>query len=235
MVHCAAEQNQDALAVLTRVRAFCFPGGEAAARLVKSVRTTEHGEMRASPTARWIPFAATQVVEAARSSFRWEARMSGGMFGSILVIDAYEEGHGRLVVKKGPVPLKTLKGPDADKGELQRYLASFVFCPPMLLNHPSLEWTAAGPETLHVGDRQDPTGASVDVDFGADGAPRGCHAERPRTVGKGAILTPWSASCGEFVEREGLRIPSRLEVTWHLPEGPFTYFRTHLAAFVAER
>jgi len=90
-------------ALLARLRAFCFPGGEDTARLVLSLKTTERGEMRASPSARWIPFTAEQVIDTRRSSFRWEARYQGGMSGWISVTEGYEEGRGRLVVKLGGV------------------------------------------------------------------------------------------------------------------------------------
>ena len=88
----------DSPALLARLRAFCFPDGEEAARLVRAVHTTQRGEMRAAPNARWMPFTAEETIEAGRSSFRWEARYAGG---SLAVTDAYEEGHGRLVLRLG--------------------------------------------------------------------------------------------------------------------------------------
>jgi len=119
-----------------------------------------------SPEARWIPFGAEEFIDATRSNFRWEARLDPGKIGSPTVIDAYEDGHGRLQVKLGGiVPVKKITGQDADKGEIQRYLASVVFCPPMLLNHPTLEWSAVGASTLRLRDCQGPTGATVDVDL----------------------------------------------------------------------
>lgn len=219
--------------LLARALAFCLPGGEASARLVKSVRTTEEGETRASPTARWIPFTAEQVIESRFSSFRWEARMSGGAIGSVTVVDAYEDGHGRLAVRKGPVPLRKIIGPDSDKGELQRYLASIVFCPSALVNHSTLDWTSVGPSTLRVHDRQDATGAWVDLIVGEDGCPLECRAERPRIAGKRMLSTSWSAICADFGERDGLRVPNRLEARWHLSEGSFSYYRSRLTSFVA--
>jgi len=221
-------------ALLARLRAFCFPGGENCARSVSAVRTKEEGEMRASPGARWIPFRADQLIEARKSSFRWEARYQGGRMGWITVTDAYEKGHGRLVVKLGGViPAERVRGPEVDKGELQRYLASFVLCPSILLNHPSLGWRALGPHSLRVHDRTGPTDATVDVDINEEGCPIACRADRPRTVGKQSVLTPWSASGAEFKEWEGLRAPSRLEVSWGLPEGPFTYYRSEVVSFQA--
>lgn len=189
-----------------------------------------------SPEARWIPFTADEFIDATRSSFRWEARLDPGKIGSPTVIDAYEDGHGRLQIKLGGiVTIKKITGPDADKGEMQRYLASVVFCPPMLLNHPTLEWNAVGPVTLRLRDRQDPTGATVDLDLSEEGRPLVCRADRPRLVGKQAVLTPWLATGSEFREYEGLRVVTHLEVAWHLPEGPFSYFRAELTSFAAVR
>jgi len=228
----AATNNPDdrTRALVARLSAFCFPGGEAAARLVRGVRTTQRGEMRAAPEARWIPFTAHEVIESRRTGFCWEARMSGGAMKWITVTDAYEEGHGRLVVKLGGlIPVKQETGPDLDKGEIQRYLSSVVFCPPILLNHPSLELSAAGPDTLRLRDRADQTGATVDIDLGEDGHPMTCRALRPRLAGKVSVLTPWFGRCTEFQEHVGLRIASKLEAVWEYPEGPFTYFRGEVA------
>ncbi len=219
----------DALSLL---RQFLFPGGEDPARLIRAAKLVERGEMRSSPEARWMPFTAEETVQATHSGLRWEARFGGGRLGWIAVTDAYENGHGFLAVKLGGLlPVKKVTGPEFDKGELQRYLASVVFCPPMLLNNPSLEWTAPEALTVLVRDRQDPTGAVIELNLGEDGKPREFRAERPRLVGKQAIPTPWIAASSEFREWEGMRIATRLEVAWRLPSGPFTYFRSEVTSF----
>jgi len=154
----------------------------------------------------------------------------------IAVTDAYEEGHGRLAVKLGGViPVQKVRGPEVDRGELQRYLASIALCPSMVLNHVALDWTAAGPRSLRVRDRTDPTGATVDLEISEDGCPLACRAVRPRMIGKQATLTPWSGTCAEFKEWEGLRAATRLEVSWNPPEGPFTYYRSEVVSFEVVR
>jgi len=215
--------------LLVRLRDFSFPQGERAVSSIRAVRTSEAGEMRMSPGARWIPFTAEQFIDATRSSFRWEARLNPGKIGAPMVIDAYEQGHGRVQVKLGIVSLKKITGPDADKGELQRYMASVVLCPAMLLNHPTLEWHAAGPSSLTVRDREDPTGATVDMELSEAGCPIAIRAMRPRLVGSSVVLTPWLGKASEFREYEGLRVVTRLEVAWALPEGEFSYFRSELS------
>jgi hypothetical protein len=221
--------------LLARLRKFWFPGGKDAARGVSSMRISEEGEMRSSPEARWISFSSNQVIQAGHSGFCWEAKLSSSRIVPVTVIDAYESGHGRLVVKAGLLPLKRIAGPEADKGELQRYLASVTFCPPILLNHASLRWTAVGPRTLQVHDAQDSTGASVEIDLDQDGSPQACRTERPRMVGKQSVLTPWLAMGKEFRVWEGLCVPYRSEAAWQLPEGPFAYYRSEVTSFAVNR
>jgi hypothetical protein len=93
-----------------------------------------------------------------------------------------------MLAKVGPVTTQGVAGPQADRGELQRYLASLIYCPAILLSHPSLESTA-----LRLRDRQDPPGATIDIEISENGKPVACKAERPRLFGKQSVLTPWMA------------------------------------------
>ena len=70
-------------APLALLRTFLFPGGEDNARRVGAIRTTQRGEMRSAPGARWMSFTADEVIDASRSSFRWDARF-GAFNGSLL-------------------------------------------------------------------------------------------------------------------------------------------------------
>ena len=150
---------------------------------------------------------------------------------AVNVTDAYEDGHGRVVVRKGPLQLKRLVGPDVDKGELQRYLAYLSYCPPILLNNPSLEFSVTGAGHLRLCDRMDPTGASVDIEIEENGRPAVSRAVRPMVVGKRIEWAPWSARGDDFEERDGLFIPKRLEASWDLTDGGFTYIRIEVLTF----
>src|SRR5262249_1493295 len=157
------------------------------------IRTTQRGEIRSTQDARWDPFTAEEFVDATRAGFRWEAHMGSGLR-SVVVTDAYEDGHGRLVLTKVPLPLKKLVGPEVAKRELQHSLAYLAYCPAMLLNSEPLAFSAAAKRTLRVWDRQDQTGASVEVDLRDDGQPSLIRAVRPMVVGKRIAATPWSAT-----------------------------------------
>jgi len=225
------ESSGETATLLARLRGFCFPHGEESARQVRAVKTTQRGEIRASASSKWIRFTAEETIDARRSGFCWEARYQGGAMGWVKIRESYEDGHGRLALKLGGViPVKTAHGPEFDKGELQRYLASVMLCPPILLNNPSLEWTAINPRTLRGRDFDDPTGATVDMEVDRDGRPVACRAMRPMAVGKRTVETPWSGNCLEFRDWEGFRAASRIEVSWEPPEGSFAYFRGETAS-----
>jgi len=217
--------------LLTLLRSFYFPEGEDSARLIREIATAETGSLQVSLGARATPFTAAQRTDCTRSSFVWEAHLNPGKVNSATVVDAYEDGHGRIAVKAiGVIPVKKFTGREVDVGELQRYLASIVLCPVALLNHTSLELQAAGPFTLRLCDRKDSTGAFVDLDLSKDGVPIGCRAQRPRLAGKQCVLTPWSTCGSEFRVFEGLRFPTRLEARWDFPD-PFIYYRSQITSF----
>ncbi len=216
--------------LLARLKTYCFPGGEDAVSRVLGIKTTQRGEIRSSPAAKWNPFTADEFVDAVNTGFRWEARMGYGLITSVQVTDAYENGRGRLVLKKGPLTLKKMVGPDVDKGELLRYLGYIPYCPAMLLSNPSLEITESGPLTLRLRDRQDQTGATAELDLADDGQPLRTRAVRPMAVGKRVIFTPWLASGSDPQEYEGMRVCRRLEASWNPPEGGFVYIRIELTS-----
>jgi hypothetical protein len=213
--------------LLERFREFCFPGGRQGAARVHAVRIAEKGEMRTSPQARWIPFTAEETISAIESDFCWSAHLNIAKVLPVTVVDAYQQHHGRLLAKVGPLTTQSVAGPDADRGEVQRYLASIIYCPAMLLNHRSLEWTAAGPLSLLLRDREDTTGATVEIEISENGKPLACRAYRPRLVGKHTILTPWMARCSNFREHEGMRVACGVEASW-LVDGWFPYFRSEI-------
>jgi Family of unknown function (DUF6544) len=220
---------------LERLRAFALPGGEAALRRVRGVRLAMRGEIRLEPNARWMPFEAEQTIDARRTAFRWTARLRMGPFGVIpvTVTDAYEGGRGQMVVRVGIFRPARSEGPDFDKGERQRYLAELVLCPPALWLNPALEWTALTDSKVRIRDRAG-DGAAVDLTVGEHGEPRSCRADRPRAVARGTVVTPWSGTYGEPAEWQGFRIPTRLEATWHLEDGPFAYVREEVTALVLD-
>jgi hypothetical protein len=217
--------NQETAALLTRLVDFLLPKGDAAARALQAVRISEKGEMRTSEESRWMSFTAELTFQTKLSEFRWEARTSG-----VVITDAYEDGHGIAMSRlAGLLTLKkATRGPELDRGEVQRYLSSLMLCPAAIVNHTSLEWTAVAESVLRVRDSTDPTRAAVDFEIGRDGEPTSCHTIRPRLVGRKAVDTKWVGKGSDFRVWNGMCVAHRLEVWWEIPNAPFCYYRSEV-------
>ena len=59
--------------------------------------------------------------------------------------------------------------------------------------------------------------------------------DRPRGLGKTFVETPWGGTFAEYKTFDGLSVPTRAEVAWLLPGGPFTYFRGIVSDFCVVR
>jgi hypothetical protein len=221
----------EANSLLTLLRSFCFPEGDESARRIRVTVIGETGSLQMAPGARAIPFTSEQRTDCTRSGFLWNAHLNPGKLSSATVIDTYENGHGCIEVKAlGLISAKRFAGHDVDFGELQRFLASLILSPAALLNHPTLEFQTPQPSTLRVSDQKDPLGAFVDIVISENGEPVECRAQRPRLVGKHSILTSWRTRGSQFRVFKGLRVPTRLEAQWDLPEGPFPYYRSEITS-----
>jgi hypothetical protein len=172
-----------------------------------------------------MSFPSEQTLQTQCTGFRWDARSSG-----IVITDAYEDGHGMAMSRlAGLLTLKKAsRGPELDRGEVQRYLGSLMFCPAALVNHASMEWTAIDDSVLRVRDLADPTGAAVDFEIGWDGEPASCRTIRPRLVGRNAVDTDWVGKGRDFRLWGGMRVAHRLEVWWEVPGAPFCYYRSEV-------
>ncbi len=79
--------------------------------------------------------------------------------------------------------------------------------------------------TLRVALEVGATRASVNMRVDDSGRVIECHSERPRKVGKEFVTTDWVGQFGEYRKMGAMCVPTRGEVAWRLPEGPFTYWR----------
>jgi len=86
-----------------------------------------------------------------------------------------------------------------------------------------LIWRELDGARVEVATRAGPEEVSVRLEFDAAGdIVRVAADARPRAEGGTA---PWAGTFDAYRYFGGIRIPTRAEVSWLLPEGRFTYFR----------
>ncbi len=224
--------DEPARELLERIRRFSMPGGPVECR---GTRLTQVGEMRFALDRPWMPFEAEQWFEGSGIDFRWRAKVRMAPLVRATVVDSFEHGRGLLVARLlGLIPVARARGPETDVGEAMRGLAELPWRPFAFRQVPPFGWEARGAGRL--GATFDDGRVHVAVEFEVDdqGCVRGMSVPgRPRGVGKASVETPWSGRFAEYRAFGGLRVPTAGEVSWVLPEGPFTYWRARVTQLEA--
>ena len=198
------------------------PGGSMPRRL----RLTQTGEMAQKPGGRTLRFTAHQELAVEEVAFSWRARFSLAPLLALRVQDWYRDGEGGIEARILGLPVMRSRGVEVAKGEAMRYLAELPWVPHAIVANKELVWHEVDASTVQVAAGDETAGIAVRLEFDDAEDIVGAFANaRPRMEGKASVPTPWRGRFSEHAIVGGIRVPTRGEVRWELPEGPFTYWR----------
>jgi hypothetical protein len=209
-----------------------LPGGGAGAR---RVRLAQRGEMFQRPGGRRLGFTAVQEYAVGEVGFDWRAGFGPNPLVRVRVLDRYRNGRGLLVARVwGLIPATRSAGPDTDRAEAMRYLAELPWVPHAIAANPELSWRELDDGSVEVSTLVGGKPVSVRLELDDEGLIRSASGIRPLLAGRTAVDTPFAGRFGDYVELGGVRVPGGAEVSWELPEGPFTYWRGEVVSLAAE-
>jgi hypothetical protein len=192
----------------------------------RKVRITQEGEMWQKPGARAMRFTAVEEFAVERIGFAWQARFPLIPLVAMKVVDEYADGNGQLVARLLGIPVMRQRGPETAVGEALRYLAELPWVPQAIAVNRELRWRELDGREIEVATTVAGQQVAVRFEFDAPGdIVRASTDARPRPVGKTFVATPWGGTFGGYEVVAETRIPTRAEVRWDLPEGPFVYWR----------
>jgi hypothetical protein len=195
---------------------------------IRTVRLTQQGVMRQQPHQKWMPLVAEQYVTTKPPAFLWICTMRPFPLAWVSATDQFSQGHGSMRIKLlSAIPLGNAHGPEMDQGELQRYLAEMIWFPTAWLSD-AIEWQAIDANSVQATFREPGVTGSVVLHMNEQGQLTHVTADRYKEEHGHYLLAPWSAQCNEYQEVEGMHIPTRIEITWHLASGEFTWFRVKI-------
>lgn len=188
-----------------------------------AIAWTQKGQMRLAPDKPWSDFTATQLAALGQPGFVWDAAIEMAPMVSARVIDAYVEGRGRLSVRLfGVLPLGDTTGPEADRGEVLRYMAELAWMPGAPAVNAALSSRAVDGGVEIEG----PGGVRMLVTFDAEGRiAQVTSQDRMVNSDMGPVAAPWGGRFEDWGLVDGIMMPRRGEVWWDLPEGRFVYWR----------
>jgi hypothetical protein len=171
-------------------------------------------------------FTAVEEFAVERIGFAWQARFPLIPLVAMKVVDEYADGNGQLVARLLGIPVMRQRGPETAVGEALRYLAELPWVPQAIAVNRELRWRELDGREIEVATTVAGQQVAVRFEFDASGdIVRASTDARPRPVGKTFVATPWGGTFGGYEVVAETRIPTRAEVRWDLPEGPFVYWR----------
>ncbi len=195
---------------------------------ISTVRLTQQGVMKQQPGQKWMSMVAEQYFTTKPPAFLWHCTMRPFPLVWISATDRFTGGHGNMVIKLlSVITMGNAHGPEMDQGELQRYLAEMIWFPTAWLSD-AIAWQAVDAHSAKATFRELGVMGSVVLHVNEQGQLTHVTADRYKEEHGHYLLAPWSGQCNEYQEVEGMRIPTRIEVTWHLTSGEFTWFRVQI-------
>jgi Family of unknown function (DUF6544) len=197
----------------------------ASARDATTVRLAQRGTIRLKPDGRDLAFRAVEELSSRDVAFSWEAKVRIAPLLALRVVDGLDDGEGSLKTTLLGVAVVRSRGDDTSVGEAMRYLAELPWVPQAILANRHLHWSVVDERIVEVDAPVAGTTASIGFRFDEQGDVRAAFGHRPHLEGKKTVVRPWIGLYSDYAEIGGIRIPTRAEVHWELPDGPLTYFR----------
>jgi hypothetical protein len=193
---------------------------------IRTVRLKQQGFMRQRPDQKWMPLVAEQYFTTKPPAFLWHCTMRPFPLAWISATDRFSDGHGSMRIKLlSFIPLGNEHGKKMDQGELQRYLGEMIWFPTAWLSD-AIEWQAIDAHLVKATLHESGITASMMLYVSEQGQLTRLSTQRYR--GEHGELTPWSVQLNEYQEVDGMQIPTKSDVTWHLASGEFTWFRFNI-------
>jgi hypothetical protein len=191
----------------------------------------QKGQMKLSPDGDWTTFTAEQWMAVDHSAFLWWPTMAMPV-GSIVGTDRLD-GDAQLEMRIfGVIPVAKDTSPGLIEGELARYLAEIPWNPAALAGNESLELAQLDDRRVRVTASEDGVSSSITLEFDEAGdIVRSYTEERPRDSSPDAERQPWGGDFSDYQEFDGIRVPTRGEVYWDLPDGRYTYWKGEILAW----
>jgi hypothetical protein len=197
---------------------------------IRTAYFRQTGHMKTSPNGSWMPVEAEQYVRTAEPGFLWVADVRAAPFIHLAGRDKYMDGKGAMLIKLVSLfPVADSKGQKIDQGALLRYLAEMVWYPSAALED-YISWEQINSTSARATMSYGGVTASALFRINEQGQVKRIEAERYYDRKEGATLEMWliTIDADSYQEFEGIRVPTRAQVTWRLVEGDFTWYKLEM-------
>lgn len=197
---------------------------------IRRARFAQKAWMRLQPKQeRWTYAQAEQYSFASFPAFHWQVRLKWLKVLPVYGRDMLHEGRGQMKISlMNLLPVVDASGARIDEGSMQRYLGELVWMPSLALS-PHIGWQSTGPLSARARLRQGDLEVQGDFYFNEAGDFIRFECQRYMGEEQGSPRRNWVLSVQEYRDFDGLRLPAKMQATWELPEGRWTWLKLELS------
>jgi hypothetical protein len=177
---------------------------------------------------KWKQAVTQQFFNTESPAFIWTVRLKMAPFVSVLGRDKFIDGKGEMqMTLNGLLNLGKETGEKMDEGTLQRYLGETVWFPSGMVS-PHISWEELDAHSAKATMNFKGTTGSGTFYFNKEGFFEKFVAMRYYGNAKDAKRYEWVITAQEHAEFSGIKIPSKMEATWMLESGPWTWLKLEI-------
>ncbi|WP_369017274.1 hypothetical protein QBE54_05870 [Thermatribacter velox] len=193
-----------------------------------AVRLKQRGLIRTTEEQPWMSARAEQYFTVDNPGFLWKVRVKVNPFLFLVGRDKYFKGKGNMLIKLlAFINVVNAQGREIDQGTMLRYLGEIVWFPSAALND-YVEWQAIDDRSARAIMTYGGITAQAVFSFNENGDVVGFSCKRYMTRNGRYSLEDYSAKLEAHKEFEGIRVPTKGEVSWKLESGDFTYYKLEI-------
>ncbi len=183
---------------------------------VTSVRLKHNGLFKMGVGKDWTKISGEQYFTTNPPGFIWLGKTKG-----VAAKDSYENGKGSLVVTiLNLIKVVNGKGQTFDQGELLRWLGESIWFPTNFLPSKKTKWFPIDDNSAKLTFEHNDISLFYIIHFNERNEISKMESDR---YYEGDIMKRWVGECFDYMEVNGMRIPSRIKATWKLESGDLTY------------
>ncbi len=199
-------------------------------RFINIVKISQSGSIRLKDGQKWLQFKAVQHFSGRLPAFIWIASIKTSPFAWVNVIDRYLNSRANMIFRLFSL-LTTVRatGLELEASSLVRYISEAPWFPTSLLPSKFLSWEPVNKNSATAMVRYGQVKAMVTFHFKDNGEIAMVHStDRFRFADGEYRKENWNGYFKNYVETNGIKLPTEMEAEWNLESGNFKYFKNRL-------
>lgn len=194
-------------------------------KMIRCVRLKQTGLMLTKPgQTDWIEANSVQYITTDEPAFIWKVNMNMKRILNVTGRDLFKNGRGEMLIKLFSL-LNIVNKSDKkiSQSTMQRYLGEIVWYPSAAVS-PYIKWKEIDSRTAEATMSYNGTEGTGTFQFDESGKLTKFSAMRYFED----ELLPWEITVIESKEVNGVTLPAKMEATWKLPSGDWTWYKLEI-------